>query len=80
MTTATTTHDLGQGWFASLTVADDLSETLTIRNPDSGQRFDLDAAETAKLRAIFQLVDESYAVAHAEALLDSVAADLNLNS
>lgn len=47
----TTTHNLGQGWLANFNNGP--KETLTIRNPDNGQRIDLDAQSVGLLRSIF---------------------------
>ena len=44
----TQTHDLGQGWFANYD-----GHTVTVRNPDKGQRIDLTEESVDRLRAIF---------------------------
>lgn len=47
------TTDLGQGWYANQ-YSDDGIETLTIRNPDKGQRIDLPNESVKTLREIFK--------------------------
>jgi hypothetical protein len=42
-------HDLGQGWWAKF----GNDGTLSLRNPDRGQRITLNADEVERLRAIF---------------------------
>lgn len=59
MTTKTT--DLGQGWYANLTRNVAGIETLTIRNPDKGQRIDLGTESIDALRAIFAKADTYHA-------------------
>ena len=58
----TRTEDLGQGWFANLNLAADdrTIETMTLRNPDKGQRIDLDSDSVNTLRRIFAAVDAKY--------------------
>lgn len=47
------TYDLGAGWYASFNALGLLSTTLTIRNPDKGQRIDLSHESVVLLREIF---------------------------
>jgi hypothetical protein len=51
--TETTTHGLGQGWYANM-MRTDGAETMTIRNPDKGIRIDLPAESVALLRNILE--------------------------
>ena len=55
----TKTHDLGHGWYANHTKNVAGIETLTIRNPDKGQRIDLGNESIDMLRAIFAEVDRN---------------------
>lgn len=48
----TVTHDLGLGWFANM--HDD--GTMTIRNPDKGQRIELNQESVKTLGDIFAKV------------------------
>lgn len=50
-----TGKDLGQGWYTTLENENGV-ETLTVRNPDKGQRITLEHESVARLRAIFAKV------------------------
>ena len=49
-------HDLGAGWFASFD--EEHPGSLTLRNPDKGQRINLSNSETARLREILAADDD----------------------
>ncbi|UNK39345.1 hypothetical protein MNR02_06470 [Shinella sp. H4-D48] len=51
---------LGNGWYATLTVGVH-NEMLTLRNPDKGQRIDLDDESVKLLREIFHSVSSKVA-------------------
>ncbi len=48
------THDLGHGWYANQYCDDQGVETMTLRNPDKGQRIDLPNESVKTLRSIFK--------------------------
>jgi len=50
--TLTKTEDLGQGWFANAWS----DGSMTVRNPDKGQRIDLSPESVERLHAIFEAV------------------------
>lgn len=55
--TANGAHDLGHGWFASF--GENGEGTMTVRNPDKGQRINLSVESVDRLRAIFNKVRDA---------------------
>lgn len=48
------THTLGHGWYANINKDEKGATIMTIRNPDKGQRIDLDSVSFSTLRAILR--------------------------
>lgn len=50
-------HDLGAGWYASLD--EEHPGSLTIRNPEKGQRINLSADERRRLQTILETANQA---------------------
>jgi hypothetical protein len=66
METSMKAHDLTGGWFASFD--EEEPGSLTLRNPDKGQRINLTAAERRRMQVIME--------AETQASLEAAAAKL----